>query len=496
MAKQGLLGQAKPAATTNTVLYSAPIDSSASMVLTAAADGGADTYDVAVKDFDQKLTLDGSSYLLHEGDIVTGYRFNLATNIPSTSNLSPGTKLTSGDGEKSAYFESYFIEEYTEIDVKDVAIRAVTLNSTSGTFAVGETISKGSSPDDTVATIYSVVSGSGSTTIYIGPSTINGSGTEFADSDSITASGGATGSISTGGVGTANNEFVLSTDAGVTYNMYNQDQLSIFTDRAYRFDVSDSSMSGRDFSLSTTVNGEWGPDNTFGSSDDGSEFTTGRTSSGTPGNANAYIQYDFSQSTTLSGNLYFYDGGTGTASNADYGGSDRYLVTSTAFTYSGVFVYDIDGTWVDATDSFEANGVSYTVQTKTTGAYGYVRSLSGSTLKVIKGLNSADFTTSSTFKDAPLDTTAARSDVGVNSVDTAVTAVDAEMYLRKDNAIGDDTTEEVKSLVVGPGQRVIVESGSGNVAFNLVGFEDGSSAFTTRVYSTTSAGAGGSGSGG
>ena len=54
-----------------------------------------------------------------------------------------------------------------------------------------------------------------------------------------------------------------------------------FSDRTYRFDTSDSSMSGRDFSLSTTINGEWGPDNTAGNSDDGTEFTTGKTTNGT-----------------------------------------------------------------------------------------------------------------------------------------------------------------------------------------------------------------------
>ena len=494
MAKQGLLGQAKPAATTNTVLYSAPVDSSASLVITAAADGGADTYDLAIKEFDQKLTLDGSSYLLHEGDVVTGYRFNLSTNIPATTSITPGATLTSDDGEKEAKFESYYIEEYTEIDVKDISIRAVTVNSVTGTFEVGETISKGTSPNDTTALVYAVNQGSGNTTLYIGPSTLNGTGTEFTDSDAVTGgTSSATGSISTGGVGTANDEYVFSTD-GSTFDMYLGTELTIFDDRTYRFDVSDSSMTGTDFSLSTTVNGEWGPDNTAGSADDGDEFTTGKTTNGTPGNTGAYIQYDFSQA-TVSGNMYFYDGDTGTASKSAYGGSDRYLSISTDYEYSGVYVYDIEGSWVNTTDSFESNGNSYTVQTQTSGAYGYVRSLSGSTLEVIKGINSADFTTSSTFQDAPLDSDAARSEVGVSAIVTASTAIDAAMYLRKDNSISDDTSEEVKSVVVGPGQRVLVESNGGNVAFNAIGFEDASSAFTVRTYSSAG-GDGGSGSGG
>ncbi|AON99049.1 structural protein [Synechococcus phage S-RIM2] len=494
MARQGLLGQAKPAAATNTVLYSAPVDSSASLVLTAASDGGADTYDVAVKEFDQKLTLDAANYLLHQGDVVTGYRFNLASNIPSTAAISPGATLTSGDSEKTAVFESYYIEPFTEVDVKAINIRAVTLNSATGTFVVGETVSKGTAPDTTTALVYAVEEGSGSTTIHIGPSTLNGSGTEFTDSDAITGgTSGATAAVSAGGVGTAQEEFVLSND-GLTFNMYLGVEFTVFDDRAYRFDVSDASMSGRDFSLSTTVNGEWGPDNTAGTADDGAELTTGKTSNGTPGSGGAYVQYDFSAA-TLTGNLYYYDGGTGTASNANYGGSDRYLTTSTDYSYTGVYVYDVDGTWVNATDSFEANGNSYTVQTQTSEAYGYVRSISGATLEVIKGKNSADFTTSSVFQDAPKDPNASRSAVGVNAVVTATDAIDADMYLRKDNAISDDSSEEVKSLVIGPGQRLLVESTTGNVAFNVVGFEDASSAFTVRTYSSAG-GAGGSGSGG
>ena len=110
-------------------------------------------------------------------------------------------------------------------------------------------------------------------------------------------------------------------------------------------------------------------------------------------------------------------------------------------------------------------------------------------------MNSADFTTSSVFQDAPLDSTASRSAVAVSAVQLATTAVDNEMYLRKDNAISDVTTEEIKSLVIGPGQKLIVESNGGFCSFNLIGFEDSSSAFTTRTYSTQAAQSG-SGSGG
>ena len=50
MADQGLLGQSKPAGTTNTLLYGAPIAQSASAVLTIANDGTGAAYDVAIKE--------------------------------------------------------------------------------------------------------------------------------------------------------------------------------------------------------------------------------------------------------------------------------------------------------------------------------------------------------------------------------------------------------------------------------------------------------------
>ena len=65
MADQGLLAQSKPAGTTNTLLYAAPTGVSASTVLTIANDGTGAAYDVGIKDYDQKLVLDNSTYKLH-----------------------------------------------------------------------------------------------------------------------------------------------------------------------------------------------------------------------------------------------------------------------------------------------------------------------------------------------------------------------------------------------------------------------------------------------
>jgi len=489
MADQGLLGQSKPAATTNTVLYSAPIDSSASAVLTIANDGTGAAYDIGIKDYDQKLTLDASTYKLHKGDVITGYRFALGTPFPASASLAAGTLLTADDKESTAKFESFYIPAFTEIDVRTRAIRIITVESVSGTFAVGETFSTGTAPNATTAVVYGVIAGQGSISVYIGPSTINGSGAEFAAGDSVASTGGATGTISTGGIGTANNEFTLQTIGG-TESMYidndvvgsgGQD-LTIFGDRAYRFDVSDSTMSGRDFKLSTTINGEWGPDGTAGNSDDGAEYTTGRTTNGTAGSSGAYVQYDLSANTSLPAQLYYYEGTTGTAANSGYGGSDRLIGISSTYTYDEIYVYDVDGTWVNSSDTFTFSDVTYTVTGQTSEPYGYVHSYSGTTLTIVKGIGSADFAGTDTFRDVPKSATATRSTVTVSSVDVAVTAVEVSNYLAKDITNGNNEIDKITSIVIGPGERLIVESATQNNVFSLVGFQDASTAFPLRVF--------------
>jgi len=493
MSKQGLLASAKPGATTNTVLYKAPIDASASTVLSVTAQGGSNTsYDVAVKDYDQHVVLDASTYKLHTGDVFTGYRFNLGTAVGADQGLNVNQTLTSADGEKSAVFESFYIPPFTSIVVKNVAIRSIAVESVTGTFAVGNTISKGSGGNTSVATIFAVASGSGGSTLYIGPSTLNGSGTEFTDGDSITASGGATGTISSGGVGTAANEFTFTTSGG-TEDLYLGTTLSVLGDRTYRFDVSDSSMSGLVFKLSEVVNGEWGPDGTAGNTDDGTEYTTGKTTNGTAGSSGAYVQYDLTANTSLPASLYFYEGTTGTAANSNFGGADRLLTTSSSFSYDSVYVYNVSGTWVDNSDTFTYNGVTYTVTSQTAGPYGYVRDYTGTALYVVLGEGSANIAGSDTFLDNPKLATGARSTVTVSSVTSSGATVETKHYIRKDNAITANTTEEIKSLVIGPGQRLVVENNDADCSFTLVGFEDSSTGFTTRAYAQTT---GTSGSGG
>ena len=86
-------------------------------------------------------------------------------------------------------------------------------------------------------------------------------------------------------VGGANKYFI----AGVQ-----QDTLELMESRTFRFDQSDSSNSGHPLRFSSTPNGTHGG---------GSEYTTGVTTSGTPGNAGAYTQIVVANSAPT---LYYY----------------------------------------------------------------------------------------------------------------------------------------------------------------------------------------------
>lgn len=494
MSNQGFLAQLKPTAATNTLLYTSPVDQSASTVLNVANDGTGSAYSVAVKNYDQQLTVDASGYLLHPGDVITSYYITTDAAMTASSGFIPGQLITTEDQEKTFRFESFYVPEYTEIFVKTASLRSVTIEALTGTFTVGDTVSIGVAPDTTTATVFGSYNLSGTNFVVIGPSTIagngggGGAGGEFFDGDIITAAGNsATATISSGGITAAANEFIFSTTtAGGVYNVHIFDPLTTLTDRTYRFNVSDATMAGRDLKFSIGVNGEWGADGVIGgvSPDDGTEFILGKTSNGTAGNPGAYVQYNFvAAGNSLPSILYFYDGGTGTPSNADYGGSDRYLTMNFASSFNDLYIYNLSGTLVPNTDTFVVNGVTYTITAQNAGPYGYVRSYSGTTLEVVKGPGSADFAATDKFRDNPKQTlNADRSTVEVSSVDVDVTDVEDKHYIIIAKTNSANNIDKTTSLVVGPGETVIVNSATANNVFSLIGFEDTSSSFETRVF--------------
>ena len=471
MARQGLLAQSTPAATTDTLLYSASVTESASAMLKIANDGTGAAYRVAVRDYDQEVVLDASTYKLHKGDVITGYRVQIDTAVTAAT-FPTGTQFTSSDGEKKLKFESFYIPALTTIFVKEVGIRDISLESVTGTFNAGDTVTKGTGGDTTTAVLFT---DENSGFVSFGPSTINGSGSEFAEGDTVTSSSGGTGTIAVGGIGTESDKFIFSeTTAGGTYVKTITD---LFGDRVYRFDVSDSSMTGRNFLLSTTENGIFGPDGVVGGGDDGVEYTTGKTTNGTAGSSGAYVQFDFSANPTVPSEFFWYDSG-----DAGYGGADSSFNMSAAFTYNEFYAYDLEGTWVNSTDAFIYDQITYTVTAQTAGPYGTVADYTGTALKVILGVGSAEFAGTDTFDDVPRDNTADRTQATVSSVTTAKAAIAAGTFIANDVTNAANNVDTITSLVVGCGGRIHVRSATQNNTFTLIGFEDASSEYTTRVF--------------
>ena len=474
--KSGILGSTKPNG--SALLYRAPVDSSVSALINVANDGTGAAYSIGLKKYDQRLSLDANTYDFNEGYVVSNYKLSTTTPIPAGATA--GSMLTAADGTSTAKFNKYVVPALTTIFVKDVLVKRLTLESASGTIAVGDTLTKGTGGDTTTALVYeSYVEGS-NTIAVIGPETVNGSGSAFADGDILSATSGGNGTISSGGIGAAGQDFVFSTTtANGVYSTHFQSALTTFLDRTYRFDVSDSSMAGRDFKFSQTANGEYGPDGDFSTTgDNGAEFTAGKTSSGTPGQANAYVQIDLSETGLPAGSLFYYDGGTGTASNSAYGGTDRFITLSSSFTYNEILVYDVVGTWA-ATTVFTFNALSYVVDVQTVGKYGYVRewNASAQTLDVILGLNSAAFAGSDTFDDAPFAASASTT-ATVSSVTVDATAIGGDQQYVTSKTLSANAVDKLTSIVLGPGESIVVNSASANNTFILNGFQENSSDFT------------------
>lgn len=480
MAKSGILGQAKPNG--SALLYRAPIDSAASAVLTVANDGTGAAYSVGIKDYDQDLTLDASTYLLHKGDIISSKTFSL-DNFLDGASLAAGDLLTSSDFEKTAKFHSFFVPSLTTVYVKAVTLHSLTLTGVTGVFSPGDTVTVDTSPDDTTALVYDAYAAGSNTILLIGPETVNGAGAAITDADVVSSDAGAGGTVAAGGVGADTTFFVFSESVSGVYSSYmpGSGSFELYNDRTYRFDLSDASLSGVDFRLSLTSNGEWGPDGIFGNEDDGAEYTDAVTTNGTPGNAGAYLQVAFNEEQPTPGDLYFYEATTATASNADYGGDDRYFSITDAIIYNSIYVYDLVGSWSISTDSFTVGDTTYTVTAQNTGKWAVVKDYTGTSLKLTLGVNSAAFVGTDTFLDSP-KSTEFRSTATVSSVTTDVTDIVSTQYIINGKTLSANAVEKTSSIVVGPGQTVVVNSATANNSFSLIGFEDLATDITTRVW--------------
>ena len=155
---------------------------------------------------------------------------------------------------------------------------------------------------------------------------------------------------------------------------------------------------------------------------------------------------------------------------------------SSTYTYLDAYVYNVKGTWTNGADTFTAAGTTFTVTAQDVQPYGYVRSYSGTDLKIVKGVGSTDFAGSDVIRDCPKLISGTRSNVTVQSVTTATTALEDANYIVNGVTNGNNEVDRITSIVIGPGERLIVNSTTANNSFSLIGFEDASTALSTRVF--------------
>lgn len=487
----GKLASAKPAATTWTPLYRAPIDSSASGVLNMVSDGTAANVRVGVKKHDIEATLDATTYLLHKGDVITNKTLTFDTPIPIQTDqqdtFTAGQLVTMNDGETTFRWESYYVPPTTDFYVKKLSLLSHTLENQTGTFVIGETVTGGTGGG--TAVVYDIIAGSfGGSTVYVGPIT----GTAFVEGETLTGgTSTATGDVAAGGIGVARNELVFSDNgAGGTYSLRRSTTITMLLDRTYRFYVQDATMSGVGFALSTTTNGTWGIDETAGTSDDGTEYTSGKTTSGTAGSSGAYVQYDMSQNGGGTATYYYYDSADGTL-----GGGDQSVQLSVDYSYDTIYVYDVVGPLTNSSDSITLGQTTYTMTANAGSKWGYVTdfTLGAAGISIVTGLGSADFAGSDTFYDAPKVGSVARQLVTISSIDLASNAINSVDQILHDKNINGE--HRLTSLLVGPGQVLMVYAATQNISFDYSGFQDTSSDFTLRSFDVNAqvAQAGGSG---
>jgi hypothetical protein len=256
------------------------------------------------------------------------------------------------------------------------------------------------------------------------------------------------------------------------------DAFTMDVDRTYLFDQSDSSNTGLPLRLSDTQEG------TGATPTPGTEYTTGVTKTGTAG-TDGTIQIVPTVNTPDP--LYFYAEGTASVSPGTQYSRAIDIVTDPQFTE--LYLYDVDGTWVTG-DTFTIGTATQTVGTVTGGKYGWVSDWSGSDLYVTLGTGSAAFASSDVFVDTPREQAADRANATVSSV-TAATDLETKDYIYYDVAIGANSTNEHKGLVVGPNSHLIVYASSANLSFQVNGFENNVSDWEAQQYNQTTGTAGG-----
>jgi len=391
----GRLAAAKPAATTNTVIYRCPPTLTGSTVVNVCnQSGSAATYRLGLRDYDQVLHLDGqeaenggtaSTYKFERGNPVSAYKLSLTPGF-QYSDAIPGTEFLSTNGATGKILDIFKatsdVTYYTIVDsVTNVSLQA---DSTAGTFEGGETLTGSISGltatyrggDATALTLALDDVASGATSVKISRTT------GLADGQVLTIGGVSDGgeivSIDASGINTTTNTLTITRAAlgttaaaipvGLAVTAWSESAVTSTIDEGATYATSDTTLTvadstgfvtgsiikidnellaitdvnGNDITVDRGVYGTSDVDHNNGSTvtqmtDNGTylinHFSEGETLTGGSSNATAILDFDAATSATNSTKYLF----TTTSDSA----TDHVQFTAIDFNLDRTYIFDL-----------------------------------------------------------------------------------------------------------------------------------------------------------
>ena len=137
----GKLAAVTPAATTNTLLYRAPIASAASAILSVVNTTGAnETYRVGLRDYDQIFTLDSDAYKYRPGNVISTYVIGLEPGVTKSSLVANSTISLASNNGNFKFLDVFVDSSIIEVATKTTVIGTTQLSAapTGGVFAPGD----------------------------------------------------------------------------------------------------------------------------------------------------------------------------------------------------------------------------------------------------------------------------------------------------------------------------------------------------------------------
>lgn len=448
----GILGQSQP--TTETILYKAPVDKYASCSLFVANThaSNADTYDVAVRDYDRALTIASSTRNNTDFSNVSGKILsNLLTTLTTSGGnidtdfsvgdtvtfLSSGTSTPTGVTAKVAkVFEAYTVSNYT-LDQRTVDIITVS-TFTSGAIVLDDQLSDGT--DNGTVKAINDPGGGGDITLVVEMTSGN-----FTAAETLNNTTQGTNSVTTVAA-------VTETAASAIFDTDTNELLG-------PINAGDGNLLVFDVSSSTITNGfDIYTDSGLAVDDLEDTYVLRTGTAGTDGFI--YIAVDSGSSDT------YYFGSTTQTGNI-FNTIDTTVTAAWTGTNDSLLLYDLRGGEIAVNDDILANSNTFTVS-EVNG------SISARTIgKFIESTNVLKVLEYDYITNPVVDGTLLYNDSNANFVlATTASTISSESYIAKADSIAAATSEKLSGIILGPESSVVVDTANSTTSLTLLGFEE------------------------